>query len=122
VAFSATVGSNPTLSASAGHHCTQRSGTAVSTFIHRIDEAGSGPRVAVKDLVAVAGLRRRRARDPAGLTAPVNLAGVPALSLPVPRDGRLPASLQLLAPHDGEELLVDVGARIESSLVPPTAT
>lgn len=49
-------------------------------------------------------------------TLPVNLAGLPALSLPVPTSGSLPASLQLVAPAYGEELLLAVGARIEAAV------
>ena len=44
------------------------------------------------------------------LTAPVNLAGLPALALPVPAEHRLPASLQLVGPARGEELLLATGA------------
>jgi amidase len=51
-----------------------------------------------------------------GLTAPVNLAGIPALALPIPAAGPLPASLQLLAPHGGEELLLAAGALIEAAV------
>ena len=46
-------------------------------------------------------------------TLPVNLAGVPAISIPVPRAGRLPASLQLIGPARSEELLLATAARIE---------
>jgi amidase len=46
-------------------------------------------------------------------TNPVNLAGFPALALPVPTSGRLPASLQLIGPPDSEELLLATGAVIE---------
>ena len=49
-------------------------------------------------------------------TGPVNLAGIPALSLPVPTGGPLPASLQLLGPHDSEALLLAAGQIIESAL------
>jgi amidase len=48
-------------------------------------------------------------------TAPVNLAGLPALALPVPSAYRLPASIQLIGPADGEELLLATGALIESA-------
>jgi amidase len=48
-------------------------------------------------------------------TAPVNLAGLPALALPVPSAHRLPASIQLIGPADGEELLLATGALIESA-------
>ncbi len=50
------------------------------------------------------------------LVAPVNLAGVPALSLPVPAEGRPPVGLQLVAPHGGEERLVALAARIEAAV------
>jgi len=48
-------------------------------------------------------------------TLPVNLAGVPALALPVPSAGALPASLQLIAPAGGEELLLAAARIIESA-------
>ena len=46
-----------------------------------------------------------------GLTSPVNLAGVPALALPVPAGGPLPASIQLVGPAGGEESLLAAGRR-----------
>jgi amidase len=46
------------------------------------------------------------------LTLPVNLAGLPALVLPVPA-GRLPASIQLLGPAGAEEHLLAFGAVLE---------
>lgn len=48
-------------------------------------------------------------------TLPVNFAGLPALSVPVPTAG-FPASLQLVGPLGGEELLVAAGALIESAV------
>src|SRR5579884_2384932 len=48
-------------------------------------------------------------------TNPFNLAGVPALSLPVPTAGPLPAGLQLVAPAGGEELLLATAAVIEAA-------
>ena len=49
-------------------------------------------------------------------TVPVNLTGVPALSLPmgtVKRDGKeLPVGVQYIAPHSGEARLFDIGKRI----------
>jgi amidase len=50
------------------------------------------------------------------LTLSVNLAGLPALSIPVPSGSHLPASLQLVGPAYGEELLLAVGARVESAV------
>jgi amidase len=44
------------------------------------------------------------------LTGPINLAGLPALVLPVAAKGDgLPASLQLVGPSGGEETLIGVG-------------
>jgi len=48
-------------------------------------------------------------------TVPVNLAGLPALALPVPCRP-LPASLQLVAPAGNEERLLALGARIEAAV------
>ncbi|HTZ93918.1 MAG TPA: amidase [Streptosporangiaceae bacterium] len=48
-------------------------------------------------------------------TNPVNLAGFPALALPVPSTERLPASLQLIGPPGSEALLLTTGAIIESA-------
>lgn len=52
------------------------------------------------------------------LTLPVNLAGLPALALPVPRRNGPPASLQLVGPAGSEELLLAVGQLVESGLTP----
>ena len=48
-------------------------------------------------------------------TLPVNLAGLPALSLPVSTGGPLPASLQLVAPMNAEETLVAAGLVVEAA-------
>jgi amidase len=48
-------------------------------------------------------------------TLPVNLAGVPALSLPVPTGGAFPASLQLIGPALSEERLLAAGALLEAA-------
>ena len=51
------------------------------------------------------------------LTMPVNLAGLPALALPVPGGpADLPASLQLIGPPGGEEQLIALGRVIEAAL------
>jgi amidase len=51
------------------------------------------------------------------LTMPANLAGLPALSLPVPGGAAgLPASLQLIGPPGGEERLIALGRVIEAAL------
>ena len=60
-----------------------------------------------------AGPGRPAAAHPDAL--PVNLAGVPALALPVPTGGRLPASLQLIGAHQGEERLLAAGAEVEAA-------
>jgi len=49
-------------------------------------------------------------------TLPVNLAGVPALALPVPTSGALPASVQLIGPPHSEEMLLAAGLALESAL------
>ncbi len=49
------------------------------------------------------------------VTVPVNLAGVPAISLPVPA-GSLPASLQIMGPLGSEERLVALARRIEAAV------
>jgi amidase len=50
------------------------------------------------------------------LTAPINLAGLPALALPIPAPGsRLPASLQLIGPAGSEELILATGAVLEAA-------
>jgi len=49
-------------------------------------------------------------------TIPVNLAGVPALALPLPTRGHLPTSIQLIGPEHGEERLLAAGAWLESAV------
>ncbi|HUO48368.1 MAG TPA: amidase [Acidimicrobiales bacterium] len=49
-------------------------------------------------------------------TLPVNFAGVPALSIPVPTAGPLPASLQLIGPWDAEADLLAAGAVVEEAV------
>lgn len=59
------------------------------------------------------------ASEPTGLnrlTLPINLAGLPGLSVPVPAQGPLPASLQLIAPAYGDEMLLSVGAIVEAAV------
>ncbi|HEY6493568.1 MAG TPA: amidase [Trebonia sp.] len=54
------------------------------------------------------------------LTSPVNVAGVPALALPIPIPGRdagpIPASVQLIGPRNSEERLLAAGARLEAAV------
>ena len=49
-------------------------------------------------------------------TLPVNLAGVPALSLPVPAGGPVPASIQLIGPSHSEARLLALGALLEAAV------
>ncbi|MEY2479039.1 MAG: amidase [Actinomycetota bacterium] len=51
----------------------------------------------------------------ADLALPVNAAGVPSLALPVLTDGPLPASIQLIGPHNSEERLLAVGRVVEAA-------
>lgn len=46
---------------------------------------------------------------------PVSLAGHPALALPAPTGGHLPASIQLTAPDGAEDLLCATGAVLEAA-------
>jgi amidase len=48
-------------------------------------------------------------------TNPVNLAGFPAIALPVPSTQRLPASLQLIGPPGSEALLLATAAIVEAT-------
>jgi amidase len=48
-------------------------------------------------------------------TLPVNLAGLPALSLPVRTKGPMPASIQVIGPAHSEERLLATGAWLESA-------
>jgi amidase len=48
-------------------------------------------------------------------TMPVNFAGVPALALPIPARGALPASLQLVSAWGSEERLLAAGAAVEAA-------
>jgi amidase len=51
------------------------------------------------------------------LTAPFNLAGVPALAMPVRSPGMaVPVSMQLVGPAGGEELLCATGLAVEAAL------
>jgi amidase len=49
-------------------------------------------------------------------TGPVNLAGNPALAMPVPSNQRLPASLQLVGPHNSEDALLALARLIEAAV------
>jgi Asp-tRNA(Asn)/Glu-tRNA(Gln) amidotransferase A subunit family amidase len=49
-------------------------------------------------------------------TLPVNLAGVPALALPIATRGPLPASVQLVSSWGSEERLLAAGAAVEAAV------
>jgi amidase len=49
-------------------------------------------------------------------TGSINLSGNPALALPVPTGGHLPASLQLVGPHNSEDTLLALGRVIEGAV------
>lgn len=58
-----------------------------------------------------------------GLTSPVNVAGVPALAMPIPAapgapgaSGPVPPSVQLIGPAGGEDRLLSAGAILEEAL------
>ncbi len=49
-------------------------------------------------------------------TLPVNMAGAPAVALPVPTDGPLPASIQLIGATNADEQLVGAAMRLEDAI------
>ena len=77
--------------------------------------------VALPTLVGAPPLIGERGRIPLTLlTMPANLAGLPALALPVPGGpAGLPASLQLIGPPGSEEQLITLARRIEAAVPPP---
>jgi amidase len=75
------------------------------------------PVLALPTLVGPPPLLGERGMSFTVLTMPANLAGLPALALPVPRGpAGLPASLQLIGPPGGEERLIALGRVIEAAL------
>ena len=75
------------------------------------------PFLALPTLVGAPPLIGERGRIPLTLlTMPANLAGLPALALPVPGGpAGLPASLQLIGPPGSEEQLITLARRIETA-------
>ena len=49
-------------------------------------------------------------------TLAFNLSGSPALALPVPSSGPMPASLQLVGPHNREDVLLAAGKQVEAAV------
>jgi len=75
------------------------------------------PFLALPTLVGPPPLLGERGMSLTVLTMPANLAGLPALTLPVPGGpAGLPASLQLIGPPGGEERLVALGRIVEAAL------
>jgi len=74
------------------------------------------PFLAMPTLVGPPPLLDERGMSWTVLTIPANLAGLPALALPVPGGpAGLPASLQLIGPPGGEEQLIALGRVIEAA-------
>jgi len=75
------------------------------------------PVLALPTLTGAPPLLGERGMSLTVLTMPANLAGLPALSVPVPGGpAGLPASLQLIGPLGGEEQLIALGRVIEAAL------
>jgi amidase len=75
------------------------------------------PVLALPTLVGAPPLLGERGMPLTVLTMPANLAGLPALALPVPGGpAGLSASLQLIGPPGGEEQLIALGRVIEAAL------
>jgi len=75
------------------------------------------PMLALPTLVGPPPLLGERGTSLTALTMPANLAGLPALALPVPGGpAGLSASLQLIGPPGGEEQLIALGRVIEAAL------
>ena len=49
-------------------------------------------------------------------TCPVNLAGLPAVSVPIGRSEGLPVGGQLIAPMFGDEALLEAAATLEAAV------
>jgi amidase len=77
------------------------------------------PVLALPTLIGPPPLLGQRGISLTVLTMPANLAGLPALALPVPGGpAGLTASLQLIGPPGGEERLVAIGRVIEAAVTP----
>jgi amidase len=75
------------------------------------------PFLALPTLMGAPPLIGERGMSLTFLTMPANVAGLPALALPVPGGpAGLPASLQLIGPPGSEEQLITLGRRIEDAV------
>ena len=54
----------------------------------------------------------------ADLTVLANVAGLPAISLPMGLADGLPCGLQIIGPHGADGLVLDVAAQVEALLTP----
>jgi amidase len=87
------------------------------TWQARLDQLFGGAELLVLATVPIfpAGVADPEAGGHTRCTAPINLAGLPALALPVPSDRGRPASLQLVGPPGSEERLLATGAVLEAA-------
>jgi amidase len=75
------------------------------------------PFLALPTLVAAPPLLGQRSVPLTLLTMPANVAGLPALALPVPGGpAGMPTSLQLIGPLGGEERLLSLGHVVQAAL------
>ena len=104
-----------------------RQGAADLAAAWDIRDAWTGQLLAALEEVDVIALPTLRGKPPRldepermydlRLTLPVNLAGVPAVSIPVPRRDGPPTSLQLIGRHGAEEVLLATARELEASLL-----
>lgn len=95
--------------------------SARSAWRREITQAAAGVKLlALPTLIAAPPLLSEGPNFPiTELTAPINLAGLPALALPVPSPGSpVPVSLQLVGPMGAEDLLCATGLAVEAALRP----
>lgn len=99
--------------AAASRAARQRAERWSAAFTRAVESVGI---LALPTLARRAPLLGERAGWMSLLTAPVSLAGLPAVALPIPAEGRPPSSLQLVAPAGREDLLLATAARVEEAL------
>jgi amidase len=97
----------------AGHDAAQRWRATLADQFDRFELLALPTLASFPPTVADVGDDAEMARN----TLPVNVAGVPALALPVPApSGPVPASLQLVGPWDSESTLLAAGRLVEVAL------